>query len=115
MSGFNTRSQYRNVCREGFFDVVTQEVASPSEKLPFKHLAVAKLADHLFQLGKPSSECVHALLCSGYISSFVISSCVLTVHKQLCALLCSQSISSCVISSCVLKINKQLQPVITLI
>ena len=69
MSGLNTRSECRNVCREGFFDVVIQEVASPSEKLPFKHLAVAKLADRLFQLGKPSSECVHALLCSGYTSS----------------------------------------------
>ena len=43
------------VCREGFFDVLIQEVASPSEKLPFKHLAVESLAEHLFQLGKHCS------------------------------------------------------------
>lgn len=34
------------------FDAVIDEVVRPSEKMPLRHLAVEKLADHLFQLGK---------------------------------------------------------------
>ena len=52
-----------SVCREGFFDVLIQEVASPSEKLPFKHLAVESLAEHLFQLGK---HCSRPHCCAGW-------------------------------------------------
>ena len=34
------------------FDAVIDEMVRPSEKMPLRHLAVEKLADHLFQLGK---------------------------------------------------------------
>lgn len=42
-------------CREAIFDPLIKEAVHPSEKLPLRHLAVQELADHLFQLGKPSA------------------------------------------------------------
>ena len=47
-----SQSHLLQYCREAVFNAVIDEVMHPSQNMPFKHLAVEELADHLFQLGK---------------------------------------------------------------
>ena len=78
-------------CRDAVFDVVSDEVLHPSEKMPLQHLAVNELAEHLFQLGKyayvlhmlnalPVSKCM--MSCSLAVS--VLRACVCSITVSLC-------------------------------